>query len=89
MDKSLLLTLGHNSSAIFIDDNCVIGYEEERLTGIKADSQFPNNAIAEIIRNKGIKNVKGCKIYISHWFDFNNTIPNKYITQTDLDNLNE
>ena len=89
MDKSLLLTLGHNSSAIFIDDNCVIGYEEERLTGIKADSQFPNNAIAEIIRNKGIKNVKGCKIYISHWFDFNDTIPNKYITQTDLDNLNE
>lgn len=89
MNKSLLLTLGHNSSAIFIDDSGVIGYEEERLTGIKADSQFPNNAIAEIIKNKGIKNVRGCRIYISHWFDFNDTIPNKYITQIDLDNLNE
>ena len=87
--KSLLLTLGHNSSAIFVDGDYVIGYEEERLTGVKTDSQFPNNAIGEIIKNVGIKRVKGSKVYISHWFDFNNTIPNKYITQTDIDNLKE
>lgn len=87
--KSLLITLGHNSSAIFVKDDYVIGYEEERLTGIKADSQFPNNAIGEIIKNIGIKELKGSKIYISHWFDFNETIPNKYVTQTDLDNLSE
>ena len=87
--KSLLLTLGHNSSAIFVDEDYVIGYEEERLTGVKTDSQFPNNAIGEIIKNVGIKRVKGSKVYISHWFDFNNTIPNKYITQTDIDNLKE
>ena len=88
--KSLLLTLGHNSSAIFVDKGKPIGYEEERFTGIKADSQFPKNAIAEIISNVGIKNMKGCKIFISHWFDFDEkNIPNKYITQTDLDNLNE
>ena len=38
--KSLLITLGHNSSAIFVDGDTLIGYEEERLTGIKSDSQF-------------------------------------------------
>ena len=87
--KSLLLTLGHNSSAIFVEGNYVIGYEEERITGVKTDSQFPNNAISEIIKNIGINRLKGSKILISHWFDFNNTIPNKYITQIDLDNLKE
>ena len=87
MSKSLLLTLGHNSSAIFINNGEVIGYEEERLTGIKSESQFPNNAIGEIIKNVGINKLLGSKIYISHWFDFNNTIPNKYISQNDLDNL--
>ena len=88
--KSLLLTLGHNSSAIFVPENggTPIGYEQERLSGIKSDSQFPNDAIAEIIRNVGINEVKGCKIYISTWFDFiDNVVPNKYITQIDLDNL--
>ena len=90
--KSLLLTLGHNSSAIFVPENggTPIGYEEERLSGIKSDSQFPTDAIHEIARNVGIKNMKGCKIFISHWFDFiDNVMPNKYITQTDLDNLKE
>lgn len=89
--KSLLLTLGHNSSAIFVEDGkAPIGYEEERLTGIKSDSQFPTDAIHEIARNVGIKNMKGCKVFISHWFDFiPDVMPNKYITQTDIDNLKE
>ena len=89
--KSLLLTLGHNSSAIYVElGKKPIGYEEERFTGIKADSQFPKNAIAEIISNVGLNNMKGCNIFISHWFNFNRSvIPNKYITQTDLDNLKE
>lgn len=89
--KSLLLTLGHNSSAIFVEDGKLpIGYEEERLTGIKSDSQFPTDAIHEIARNVGIKNMKGCKVFISHWFDFiPDVMPNKYITQTDIDNLKE
>ena len=55
MDKSLLLTLGHNSSAIFIDDNCVIGYEEERLTGIKADSQFLIMLLQRLLEIKELK----------------------------------
>lgn len=90
--KSLLLTLGHNSSAIFVPENggTPIGYEQERLSGIKADSQFPNDAINEIVKNVGLKQMKGCKIYISDWFDFNGkTLPNKYITSTDLENLKE
>ena len=42
----LLITLGHNSSALFVDsDDKVIGYEQERLSGIKSDSQFPMDAI--------------------------------------------
>ena len=88
--KSLLITLGHNSSAIYVPENggTPIGYEQERLSGIKSDSQFPNDAISEIIKNVGIKEIQGCKIFISHWFDFiDNAIPNKYITELDLENL--
>ena len=90
--KSLLITLGHNSSAIYVPENggTPIGYEQERLSGIKSDSQFPNDAISEIIKNVGFKELQGCKIFISHWFDFiNNAIPNKYITEMDLNNLKE
>lgn len=86
--KSLLVTLGHNSSAIFIDSaNCVIGYEQERLSRIKADSQFPRDAIFEIIKNVGLDNMKGCDIFVSHWFNSNSELPNKYITKQDLDLL--
>lgn len=94
MKNYLLLTLGHNSSAIFVDNSGekqrVIGYEQERLSGIKADSQFPIDAINEIIHNVGILKVKGCIALVSHWFndmeDFKN-VPNKYITQNDIDFL--
>lgn len=88
--KSLLITLGHNSSAIYVPENggAPIGYEQERLSGIKSDSQFPNDAISEIIRNVGVNEIQGCKIFISHWFDFiDNSISNKYITKLDLENL--
>lgn len=90
--KSLLITLGHNSSAIYVPENggTPIGYEQERLSGIKSDSQFPNDAISEIIKNVGFKELQGCKIFISHWFDFiDNAIPNKYITEMDFNNLKE
>ena len=88
----LLITLGHNSSALFVYDDLkkVIGYEQERLSGIKGDSQFPKDAINEIINNVGMKKVKDCKIFVSHWFNSDCTrifSPNKYITLTDLDNL--
>ena len=88
VDKSLLLTLGHNSSAVFIDGDFIIGYEQERFSGLKADSQFPQDCINEIIKNVTVEKMKDCNIFISHWFDFDNTnIPNKYITENDLSNL--
>jgi len=66
----LLLTLGHNSSAIGVtDDNKIIaGYEEERLNREKSSSKFPKlaiNKILEIHNPTGEENI----IYVSHWFD--------------------
>lgn len=100
--KSLLITLGHNSSAIFIDEqvvhnresqvvaNCVIGYEQERLSKIKSDSSFPIDAVFEIIKNVGLKRLQGCKIYISHWFNFcDGPLPEKYISDSNLKFLSE
>lgn len=61
MSRDLLLTLGHNSSAILIDDNVIVGYENERLTGIKSDSRFPYEAIDAL----GVR--KFDRVYASHW----------------------
>lgn len=91
--RSLLITLGHNSSAIYVDGLNVIGYEQERLSGIKADSQFPSDAINEIIKNVGLKQIKDCNILISHWFDSTKQTylfsPTKYMTAKDHENLLE
>lgn len=67
----LLITLGHNSSAILLDNSfkIIMGYEEERLTRIKSDSAFPKNAIEKIIESDALKFEDNLKIYISHWFD--------------------
>lgn len=98
MENFLLITLGHNSSAIFVDNSqyytnkkpFIIGYEEERFSRIKADSQFPTDAINEIIFNVGLAKMKGCRILISHWFNFTEAaIPNKYITLHDINFLAE
>lgn len=71
--KSILLTLGHNSSAIFVEVNPrtmiqskPLGYEEERLNKIKSSSAFPKLAIEKIIEQVDIT---GATVYISHWFD--------------------
>lgn len=92
MEKNyLLLTLGHNSSAIFVDNSDpqqqeIIGYEQERLSGIKADSQFPRDAINEITKHVSPDKLFGCNVLISHWFNFGpHLMPNKYITQNDID----
>lgn len=65
----LLITLGHNASAILynLDTKRVIGYEQERLTRIKGDSQFPADALLEIIKHERI-NKSECVAYVSHWF---------------------
>lgn len=92
MNKNyLLLSLGHNSSAIFVDNSDpqrqeIIGYEQERLSGIKADSQFPRDAINEITKYVPTNKLRGCCVLVSHWFNFGpHLMANKYITQNDID----
>lgn len=92
MNKNfLLISLGHNSSAIFVDNSDpqqqeIIGYEQERLSGIKADSQFPRDAINEITKHVSSNKFRGCCVLISHWFNFGpHLTANKYITQNDIE----
>lgn len=91
MKSYLLITLGHNSSAIFVDNSQgetnVIGYEQERLSRIKSDSKFPIDAINEIEKNVGYYKMKGCEVRVSHWFNFSMFAGNKYITSKDIDKL--
>jgi predicted NodU family carbamoyl transferase len=77
-DKSaLLLSLGHNSSAIFTDGTRVLGYEQERLDRIKSSSASPVNAILEIKKHIDLSEVP---IFCTHWFDKFDKLPNnKYI----------
>lgn len=90
MRKALLVTLGHNASAMLvINQTGIIGYEQERIDGIKSSSHFPSGSILKIIENVGLHSIKGCDVFISHWFDEfdirNN--PNKYITASDYELL--
>lgn len=74
----LVLSLGHNSSAILIEDGVVLaGYEEERFTGVKADSSFPRNAIYALIDRFAPE--RDTDVYVGHWF-LNAELPgpNKY-----------
>ena len=65
MSQDLLLTLGHNSSAIAITEGKIYaGYEEERLSRVKSDSSFPQLAIDQI--GLGFYD----NIYVSHWHPF-------------------
>lgn len=62
--KNLLLTLGHNSSAILVEDGQIKwGYETERVSGIKSDSRFPSN----VIDFKGLNLDSIDMIYATHW----------------------
>lgn len=64
---ALILTLGHNSSAILVEDgNILAGYEEERLSGEKSDSRFPINAIRKLIQLYDLP--IDISICVSHWF---------------------
>lgn len=84
MSRSLVLTLGHNSSAILVEDGEIIaGYEEERITGIKSDSQFPIRSISEIEKHYG-----SCydDICIGHWFTAGMLANQKYLNSDALIN---
>jgi predicted NodU family carbamoyl transferase len=60
--RALLLTLGHNSSAIMVNDHRVVwGYETERITGVKSDSSFPR-AVLDMATSP-----KPDMVYVTHW----------------------
>jgi len=64
---SLLLSLGHGASACLVDTSSghiIAAYENERLTGIKSDSQFPIDAIDECMK---FTQKKVTRIFVSHW----------------------
>lgn len=69
MKIDLLLTLGHNSSAIAVTKDephtIVCGYEEERFSHIKSDSNFPKQSIRRcmgVAKTDSVENV-----YVTHW----------------------
>lgn len=66
MNDALVLSLGHNSSAVLIRDNRILaGYETERLSGVKSDSSFPKLPILEL--QKRFKLRDKVDFYVSHW----------------------
>jgi len=66
--KELLLTLGHNSSAILVEDGRIVcGYENERVTGVKSDSRFPEHAIDYMCKQTGLKLSEIGRVYATHW----------------------
>jgi len=68
----LLLSLGHNASAILVHNGTVLfGYEEERLNRVKSASTFPENAIRRVIADfeKAGHTSNGGSLHVSHWFD--------------------
>lgn len=64
---ALMLTLGHNSSAVYFDGEKAVGYEEERLNRVKSSSAYPRLSLEEIEKN--VKIEKGSFVFVSHWFD--------------------
>lgn len=68
--RDLLLTLGHNASAVLIEDGHVLNaYEAERLTGVKSDSRFPIAAIEALVERSGCRagGTAFDRVYVCHW----------------------
>lgn len=65
----LLLSLGHNSSAVLLRNGHVVaGFEEERLTKKKSDSSFPRCSIEQLKHLHPTQFENIAEVYISHWF---------------------
>lgn len=80
-NNALLLSLGHNSSAIYVNsDRIPVGYEQERLDRKKSSSNPPLDAILAIKKYGRIKN--DTPVFVTHWFDSFQGLPDcKYITE--------
>jgi len=75
----LCLTLGHNSSAVLVNNNeVIVGYEEERLSRVKADSSYPVLAIEKILHHIPAARLAVDEIMVSHWFWNWRLAENKY-----------
>lgn len=85
--KSLAISLGHNSSAVLIEDGQIIaGFEEERFTELKADSVYPQQSIEELRARYSLP--KDTNAFVGHWFlDASLPNPNKYWNPTHLRSL--
>ncbi len=67
----LLISLGHNSSAVLTDGYEVLcGYEEERLSKVKSDSSYPKLAVEEILKFHPEAMYAVTEVHVSHWFWF-------------------
>lgn len=80
--KYLLISLGHNASAVFYESNSkkIIGYEQERFDKVKASSAYPIDCINEIMKHVDITK---CNIGISNWFN-DQHLKNKYLNEDHL-----
>lgn len=74
-ENTFLLSLGHNSSAIFTDGTRVIGYEQERLDRIKSSSAPPVDALLEIRKHINHEKLVKVPMFITHWFDQFDKLP--------------
>lgn len=85
MSRSMVVTLGHNASAIAIEDGHILGgYEEERLSGVKSDSSFPARALGRLVSQFGGNYDDVC---VGHWFTSGIIQNTKYIDLPALQNL--
>lgn len=77
--RSLAISLGHNSSAVLIEDGQIVaGYEEERFSEQKSDSRFPISALNHLKLSYDLS--KNIDVYVGHWFTdaMLPAAPNKY-----------
>ena len=60
MEKTLSLHIGHDATAMFIDDKDYIAISEERISRVKNYNGFPIKAIKTIFKQKKskLKNTK-------------------------------
>lgn len=88
MPIDLAVSLGHNSSCVAISSetgNILCGFEEERLTGVKSDSSYPQLSIEQCLKTLYYQKVRN--IYISHWFADGRLIKCKYYDPGHMNSL--
>ena len=68
---NIAISLGHNSSAVAIDNNgnVLCGYEQERFDRIKSSSFFPKDALNEIFKHVKPEESEDINFYVSHWYN--------------------